>query len=100
MKMILFFCGILLLTLPAIARQNTRPTLDILQLMERLFPIQGEDLDYEALYELLLEIYQNPLEINRVTADELQATYLLSPPQIQALLFLSKLPVFHPYPKE
>jgi hypothetical protein len=86
MKMILFFCGILLLALPAIAQQNTRPTLDILQLMERLFPIQDEDLDYEALYELLLEIYQNPLEINRVTADELQATYLLSTPQIQALL--------------
>jgi hypothetical protein len=86
MKMILFFCGFLVLALPAIAQQNTRPTLDILQLMERLFPIQDEDLDYEALYELLLEIFQNPLEINRVTADELQTTYLLSTPQIQALL--------------
>ena len=86
MKVILYLSGFLLLALPAIAQQNTGPTLNILQLMERLFPIQDEDLDYEALYELLLEIYQNPLEINRVTADELQATYLLSPPQIQVLL--------------
>jgi len=86
MKVIFYLSGFLLLALPAIAQQNTGPTLNILQLMERLFPIQDEDLDYEALYELLLEIYQNPLEINRVTADDLQATYLLSTQQIQALL--------------
>ena len=86
MKVIFYLCSFLLLALPTFAQENRPPTLDILQLMERLFPIQDEDLDYEALYELLLELYQNPLEINRVTADELQATYLLSTPQIQALL--------------
>jgi hypothetical protein len=86
MKVIFYLSSFLLLALPTIAQENRPPTLDILQLMERLFPIQDEDLDYEALYELLLELYQNPLEINRVTADELQATYLLSTPQIQSLL--------------
>ena len=86
MKVIFYLSGFLLLALPTIAQENRPPTLDILQLMERLFPIQDEDLDYEALYELLLELYQNPLEINRVTADELQATYLLSTQQIQSLL--------------
>jgi len=86
MKLMIYLCSFLLLALPAIAQENTRPTLDIQQLMERLFPIQDEDLDYEALYELLLELYQNPLEINRVTADELLATYLLAPPQIKALI--------------
>jgi hypothetical protein len=86
MKVIFYLCSFLLMALPTIAQESRPPTLDILQLMERLFPIQDEDLDYEALYELLLEIYQNPLEINRVTADELQATYLLSTPQIQSLL--------------
>ncbi len=86
MKLIIYFSCFLLLALPAIAQENRPPNLDIQQLMERLFPIQDEDLDYEALYELLLELYQNPLEINRVTADELLATYLLAPPQIQALI--------------
>ena len=86
MKLMIYLCSFLLLALPAIAQENRPPTLDIQQLMERLFPIQDEDLDYEALYELLLELYQNPLEINRVTADELLATYLLAPPQIQALI--------------
>ena len=82
----IYLCSFLLLTIPAIAQENTLPTLDIQKLMERLFPIQDEDLDYEALYELLLELYQNPLDINRVTADELLATYLLASPQIQALI--------------
>ena len=82
----IYLCSFLLLTIPAIAQENTLPTLDIQKLMERLFPIQDEDLDYEALYELLLELYQNPLDINRVTTDELQATYLLASPQIQALI--------------
>jgi len=86
MKLMIYLSSFLLLALPAIAQENTRPTLDIQQLMERLFPIQDEDLDYEALYELLLELYQNPLDINRVTADELLATYLLAPTQIQALI--------------
>ena len=86
MKVIFYLCSFVLLVLPTFAQENRPRTLDILQLMERLFPIQDENLDYEALYELLLELYQNPLEINRVTADELQATYLLSTPQIQALL--------------
>jgi len=86
MKLIIYFSCFLLLALPAIAQENRPPNLDIQELMERLFPIQDEDLDYEALYELLLELYQNPLDINRVTADELLATYLLAPPQIQALI--------------
>ena len=66
----IYLCSFLLLTIPAIAQENTLPTLDIQKLMERLFPIQDEDLDYEALYELLLELYQNPLDINRVTTDD------------------------------
>lgn len=86
MKTIRWLIGFLLFSFPAIAQETVKPVLDIQQLMERLIPIQDEELDYEALYELLVELYQNPLEINQVTADELQATYLLSTQQIQSLL--------------
>ena len=86
MKTIRWLIGFLILSFPTVAQEKATAVLDIQQLMERLFPIQEEDLDYEALYELLLELYQNPLDINRVTTDELQATYLLTPPQIQALI--------------
>jgi len=86
MKTIRWLIGFLILSFPAVAQEKATAVLDIQQLMERLFPIQEDDLDYEALYELLLELYQNPLDINRVTTDELLATYLLTPPQIQALI--------------
>lgn len=59
---------------------------DIQNVMEHLFPFQEEELEYESLYEQLLEWYQKPLEINTVTAEELIATHLLTPIQAQALL--------------
>uniref|UniRef100_UPI0040474C81 ComEA family DNA-binding protein n=1 Tax=Algoriphagus sp. TaxID=1872435 RepID=UPI0040474C81 len=59
---------------------------DIQNVMEQLFPFQEEELEYESLYEQLLELYQKPLEINTVTREELIATHLLTPIQAQALL--------------
>ncbi|MFN3998385.1 ComEA family DNA-binding protein [Algoriphagus sp.] len=54
--------------------------------MERLFPVQGEDIDYESIYEALFQLYLNPIDINRADAETLQASYLLSPLQINNLL--------------
>ena len=59
---------------------------DIQNVMEQLFPFQEEELEYESLYEQLLELFQKPLEINTVTSEELIATHLLTPIQAQALL--------------
>ena len=86
MKKVFSLLLLLLFYLPTFGQDRTPIPLDIQQLMERLFPIQEEEVDYEALYELLTELYQNPLDINRVTGEELAGTYLLSPPQIQAFL--------------
>ena len=44
---------------------------DIQNVMEQLFPFQEEELEYESLYEQLLELFQKPLEINTVTREEL-----------------------------
>ncbi|MCE2778812.1 MAG: helix-hairpin-helix domain-containing protein [Algoriphagus sp.] len=86
MKQVFSLLILLLFSLPTFSQERAPQPLDIQQLMERLFPIQEEDVDYEALYELLTELYQNPLDINRVSGEELAGTYLLSPPQIQAFL--------------
>ena len=86
MKQVFSLVLLLLFSLPTFGQDRTAIPLDIQQLMERLFPVQEEEVDYEALYELLTELYQNPLEINRVSGEELAGTYLLSPPQIQAFL--------------
>ena len=86
MKEVFSLVLLLLFSLPTFGQDRTPIPLDIQQLMERLFPVQEEEVDYEALYELLTELYQNPLDINRVSGEELAGTYLLSPPQIQAFL--------------
>lgn len=86
MKQVFSLVLLLLFSIPTFGQDWTPIPLDIQQLMERLFPVQEEEVDYEALYELLTELYQNPLDINRVSGEELAGTYLLSPPQIQAFL--------------
>ena len=86
MKQVFSLLILLVFSFPTLSQERAPQPLDIQQLMERLFPIQEEDVDYEALYELLTELYQNPLDINRVSGEELAGTYLLSPPQIQAFL--------------
>ncbi|WP_223271776.1 helix-hairpin-helix domain-containing protein [Algoriphagus ratkowskyi] len=54
--------------------------------MERLFPVQDEDLDYESIYEVLLQLYLNPIDVNRASAEILAGSYLLDPLQISNLI--------------
>ncbi|WP_215222977.1 ComEA family DNA-binding protein [Echinicola shivajiensis] len=56
---------------------------DVEAFAEELFATQDEDLNYEILYENLLQIYLNPLDLNQCNADELQSLYILSPLQVQ-----------------
>ncbi|WP_111669459.1 ComEA family DNA-binding protein [Algoriphagus litoralis] len=65
--------------------QENNPV-DLESFIERLFPIQEEDIDYESIYEVLLQLYLNPLDINKADAEVLQATYLLNPSQIGSLI--------------
>ncbi|MEN2282697.1 helix-hairpin-helix domain-containing protein [Algoriphagus sp. SE2] len=55
-------------------------------LIERLFPVQDEDLDYESIYEVLFQLYTNPININLANSEVLLASYLLAPDQISSLL--------------
>lgn len=86
MKQVFILVILSLFYLPLFGQNRTPSPLDIQQLLERLFPIQEQDVDYEALIELLSELYQNPLDINRVSGEELAGTYLLTSLQIQAFL--------------
>ncbi|GAB3646438.1 helix-hairpin-helix domain-containing protein [Echinicola sediminis] len=53
---------------------------------EKLFATQEEDLDYETLYENLLQLYLSPIDINRCSADDLQSLYILTPLQINRFM--------------
>lgn len=70
----------------AFSQSPPKTPIDMEAFMERLFPIQEEDLDYESIYEVLFQLYLNPIDINRADAEILQATYLLNPSQISQLI--------------
>ena len=61
-------------------------SIDPENLAERLFAVPEEDLDYESIYEVLLQLYLNPLDINKADEEVLQSTYLLNPFQISNLI--------------
>jgi hypothetical protein len=73
----LLFCPVLLF-----AQQKDKPLVDPEAFIERLFPVQEEDLDYEEIYEALFQLYQDPIDLNKADTEELQATYLFSPLQL------------------
>ncbi len=79
-------CALSLFPFLALAQNPPKPAIDLESFMERLFPIQEEDIDYESIYEALFQLYLNPIDINRADAEILQATYLLNPSQISSLI--------------
>lgn len=60
--------------------------IDLESFVERLFQFQDEDILYDDLYESLLQLYTNPVNLNRASRAELEGLYQLSPLQINELL--------------
>ena len=65
------------------AQQNTG--FDLESFVEERFGLQETDVNYEDLYESLLLLYQNPMNLNKATPQELQSLYILSRSQIDHL---------------
>lgn len=65
--------------------QTQRKELELEKIIEAVFPIQDEDLNYDELYENLYQYYIHPIDLNNTQPEVLQSTYLLSPFQINAL---------------
>lgn len=72
--------------MPIKAQQRNNAEIDLEAFVERLFPTQEEDMDYEELYENLFQLFQNPIHLNKAEAEELQATYLFTPLQLKNFL--------------
>ncbi len=84
-KFLLFF---LIFLFPSnIFSQNFPKTeIDLDLFIQELFAVQDQDLNYEEVYENLLQRYRNPLDLNRATKDDLANLYILSQLQINELL--------------
>ncbi|HSI77952.1 MAG TPA: hypothetical protein VK957_18780 [Lunatimonas sp.] len=68
------------------AQEEIRSEIDIEAFVEELFAIQEEEINYEDLYESLLQIHLNRLPLNQVQAEGLQSLYILSPLQVNSFL--------------
>ena len=58
--------------------------IDLEDFAERLFQVQDENITYEDIYESLLLLYANKLNLNKVDPEELASVYLLSPSQLNS----------------
>ncbi len=60
--------------------------IDVQAFAEEIFQLQDDELNYEDLYESLLLLYSNPLNLNIANSEDLASLYILTPQQIQNFL--------------
>ncbi|HXA03092.1 MAG TPA: helix-hairpin-helix domain-containing protein [Cytophagaceae bacterium] len=61
------------------------PDIDLDNFIQELFQLQDKDVNYEDIYESLLQFYTNPLDLNSAEREDLQALYILNDVQINQL---------------
>jgi hypothetical protein len=77
--LLLIFCSILQVQ----AQNYPRQTIDFDLFVQELFSQQeDENISYEDLYETLFQYYQQPINLNNTTPEELASLFILSRPQI------------------
>jgi len=59
---------------------------DLERLVDEIFAIQDEDINYEDLYENLAQLYSNQADLNAVTEEQLRSLFILNESQIQSFL--------------
>ena len=68
------------------AQTRLRTEINLDEFIQRVFPVQQENINYDDLYESLYQLYQNPLDLNVASAEELASIYVLSQLQINNIL--------------
>lgn len=79
----------LIVLFPSQLYSQENPEVDFDQFILNLFPLQDSEdgiENYDDIYEALYQFYRNPLDLNSVSREQLEALYLLSPVQVQNLL--------------
>ncbi len=61
-------------------------TVDFERLVDEIFAIQDEDINYEDLYENLTQLYSNQADLNVITEEQLRSIFILNELQIQSFL--------------
>ena len=82
--LIMIILIVTLVDLPA--QEYTRDELDISQIADDLYGLPDSDLNYDDLYENLVQLYAEPLNLNTASAEDFRFIKILSEIQINALL--------------
>lgn len=85
-KLYLVCLGLSLLWGNCFAQEYPKREIEIESFVENLFDLQSESTNYEDLYEALLMLYINPLNLNKATPEELRSLYILSEKQVNSLV--------------
>jgi hypothetical protein len=72
------------------AQEPPRKEMNLERIADELFPVQDLDINYEELFENLMQVLANPFDLNEVTAEQLRSLYLLSEVQVNAILSYRK----------
>jgi hypothetical protein len=82
----ILLCLLIISTHLAIAQVSMNSDASINELIEGLLQQQEEGISYEDVYETLFQYYNEPLDINNASKEELLQLYILSPLQVNALI--------------
>jgi hypothetical protein len=85
-KKLRYFIYLMLIFQTVQAQQPKRPEINLERFIEQRVGIITDDFNYEDLYENLFLLYQNPLDINKLGAEDLHSLHLLSNDQIKDFL--------------
>jgi Helix-hairpin-helix motif len=82
----LLLCVALFMPLCVLPQSYPAKEIDLQKIADEIVGYQDEDLNYEDLYENLLQLLSNPLNINTANAEQLRSLSILTELQIQSLL--------------
>lgn len=68
------------------AQEYPQKDVDLSQLADEMFAFPDQDLNYEELYENMVQLLSNPINLNSASVEELRFLNILSESQIQNLL--------------
>jgi hypothetical protein len=74
-----------LLTTHLFCQEYPTKDVDVERIVEEIYGVQDLDLNYEELYENLLQFLNNPININRATTEQLRFLHILSEYQLEQL---------------
>ncbi|MDQ4139290.1 MAG: helix-hairpin-helix domain-containing protein, partial [Bacteroidota bacterium] len=85
LAMVLFTFILIVTSFVASAQDVPQPTLNLeLFAQELLAQPDNTNLVYEDIYENLLQYYQQPINLNQTTREELESLFILSPAQVNS----------------